>query len=347
MNRYSMSNGEKEIKKVLITGITGSGGSYLAEYVVNNHPNVEVHGIARWHSTTTSRNLETIAKRITVHECDLNDLSAVIRVNQQVQPDAIFHIASYANVKASWQNPRSVISNNIEGTLNVLEAVRLLGQKPLIQLCSTSEVYGQVDPKDVPITEDCPIQPCNPYSISKLAQDGLGLTYFKGYGIPIIRTRMFAYLNPRRKDVFATAFALQVARIEEGMQKELLHGNLNSTRSLIDVRDAMESYWFATTKGTPGEIYNIGGNTIITVGEFLEVLKKSTRCKIPSREDPSLLRPTDVTLQVPCIDKFVRETRWAPRYTFEQSVQYLLNYCRKEVRLEKYLLQEDRRDGYE
>lgn len=321
-------------KKVLITGVTGSGGSYLAEYIIKNHPEIEVHGLARWHSTSSNYNLRAIADKIVVHECDLTDLGATLEVIRTVQPDAIFHIASYANVRASFTNPRAVINNNVEGVINLFEAVRLSGMKPVIQLCSTSEVYGQVDPKHVPISEECPLNPVNPYAVSKATQDFLGWTYFKSYQIPIIRTRMFAYLNPRRADLFATSFALQIARIEAGLQKELFHGNLNSTRTIIDVRDAMESYWAATTKGRAGEVYNIGGTTVITVGEFLDVLKKLARCEIPSRVDPKLLRPMDVTLQIPDITKFVTETGWKPKYSFEESVHHLLEHCRNEVKKE-------------
>jgi GDPmannose 4,6-dehydratase/GDP-4-dehydro-6-deoxy-D-mannose reductase len=323
---------ERKFKKILITGIGGSGGSYLAEYIVNNHPETEVHGIARWHSTTEKNNLENIADKVKVHECDLNDLSATIRVLKEVKPDGIFHLASHANVRDSFINPLSVLSNNILGTANLFEAVRIAEIDPVIQLCSTSEVYGQVDPKNVPIKEDCPINPSNPYAVSKLAQDSLGYTYFKSYGMKIIRTRMFAYLNPRRSDLFATSFAMQVARIEAGLQKELRHGNLDSTRTIIDVRDAMESYWVALTKCRFGEVYNIGGATVITVGEFLDLLKKKAKCEIPSRVDPALLRPTDVTLQIPDVSKFQNETGWKPKYSFEESVEFLLDHCRKEAR---------------
>ncbi len=151
----------------------------------------------------------------------------------------------------------------------------------------------------------------------------------------IVITRMFSYLNPKRPDLFATSFALQVARIEQGLQKELLHGNLDSTRTLLDVRDAMESYWVATTKGRPGEAYNIGGPTTITVREFLDLLKKMAKCEIPSRVNPELLRPVDVTLQIPDTSKFEQETGWKPRYSFEESVNHLLEHCRRAVEKEK------------
>lgn len=326
---------DRNIKKVIITGISGSGGSYLAEYIVENHPDVEIHGISRWHSTTHKDNLKDIIRKIIVHECDLNDLSSVIEAIRKVKPDGLFHLASHANVRASFFTPLAVLQNNIMGTANLFEGIKLAGVDPVIQLCSTSEVYGQVDPKNVPIKEDCPLNPASPYAVSKVTQDLLGNSYYLSYGMKIIRTRMFAYLNPRRTDLFATSFAMQVARIEAGLQKELLHGNLDSVRTIIDVRDAMESYWVALIKGRIGEVYNIGGTATMKVGEFLEVLKKKAKCKIPSKADPMLLRPADVTLQIPDTTKFRSQTNWEPKYSFDESVQFLLDHCRKKVALDK------------
>jgi len=179
-----------ELKRVLITGISGSGGSYLAEYIVQNHPNTKVYGISRWHSTTAQQNLAQIEDSIKVYECDLNDLSSVVNTLREVKPDGIFHLASHANVRASFTTPLAVLQNNIMGTANLLEGIRLEGLDPVIQLCSTSEVYGQVDPKNVPITEACPINPSSPYAVSKVAQDQLGQVYFLSYGMKVIRTRM-------------------------------------------------------------------------------------------------------------------------------------------------------------
>ena len=326
-----MNDVSAEIKKVLITGITGSGGSYLAEYIVQNHPGIEVHGLSRWHSTTANDNLRSIRESVTVHECDLADFGSVLEALQNVQPDAIFHLAAHANVRASFITPNSVLSNNILGTSNLFEAIRLLKLNPVIQLCSTSEVYGQVDPKFVPIREDAPFRPASPYAVSKLAQDALGRVYFVSYGMRIIRTRMFTYLNPRRTDLFATAFARQVAWIEQGLQKELVHGNLDSVRTIIDVRDAMRAYWVATTRGTPGEDYNIGGATTMKVGDFLAKLISLAKTLIPTRCNTNLLRPADVTLQIPCIDKFVQATGWKPEVPFDQSMADLLGHWRREA----------------
>jgi GDP-4-dehydro-6-deoxy-D-mannose reductase len=321
----------RTFKKALITGISGSGGSYLAEHLVQSQPNVEVHGVARWHSTTANSNLENIKNKITVHECDLNDFSSVLHVMKQVKPDCIFHLASHANVRASFITPLSVVENNVMSTLTLLEAIRSAEIDPWIQLCSTSEVYGQVDPKYVPITEDTPMRPSSPYAVSKTTQDLLGLSYFISYKMKIIRTRMFSYVNPRRADLFATSFARQVARIEKGLQSELLHGNLDSVRTMIDVRDAMDAYWVTVLYCEPGEAYNIGGPTKITVGEFLDVLKGLSKVPISSRVDPNLLRPADVTLQIPATEKFFKATGWKPHYSFKESVEFLLNYWREQV----------------
>ena len=325
----------REIKSVLITGVAGSGGSYLADYIVDNHPGIAVHGISRWHSTSSPANLEHAGARVMLHECDLTDFSAVFSVLRDVEPDVIFHIASHANVRASFINPLAVLNNNIMGTANLFEAIRLLKADPIVQLCSTSEVYGQVNPGEVPITENQPIRCASPYAVSKVAQDLLGLTYFRSYGMKIVRTRMFAYLNPRRADLFATSFARQVARIEAGLQRELTHGNLDSVRTLIDVRDAMEAYWLAIVHCAPGEAYNIGGTTTVSVGEFLELLKKMARTAIPSRVDPGLIRPADVTLQIPDTRKFAAATGWKPKYSFQDSVAFLLDYWRARTAKER------------
>lgn len=320
------------MQKVLITGISGSGASYLAEHIISDHHEIELHGTFRSCSSRSQKNIQSIMGKFFLHDCDLDDHSATYRLIAGLKPDLVFHIASYANVRESWDKPVFTLQNNIISTANLLEAIRLAKINPRVQMCSTPEVYGQVDPKNIPIDESCPINPNNPYAVSKFAQESLGYSYFRGFGLPVIITRMSTYINPRRADLFATAFAMQVARIEAGLQKELLHGNLDSTRTILDPRDCASAYWAAMNKGQPGEVYNIGGNTIVTVGEFLEILKMKALCPIPSRVDPALLRPVDVTLQVINTGKFFKQTGWQPKYSFEEGVVYLLENCRRSVR---------------
>lgn len=322
---------KRRIERVLITGIAGSGASYLAEYILSNHPAVEVHGAARWHSTAGLDNIKSIRDKITVHEVDLLDFGSIFSVIEKAKPDAIFHLAAHANVRTSFVTPNAFLNNNIIGTSNLFEAVRLARQNPIIQLCSTSEVYGQVDPKYVPIKEDAPMRPVSPYAVSKTAQDLLGFSYYTSYRMRIIRTRMFTYINPRRPDLFATSFAKQIAWIEKGLQKELLHGNLDSVRTIIDARDAAAAYWEAVMHCDYGEVYNIGGTAALTVGDVLKALIAMSKKRIKTRRDPRLLRPADVTLQIPCVDKFVKKTLWRPRYSLEESLKSLLTFWRREA----------------
>ena len=266
-----------------------------------------------------------------MHECDLTDLSATIRTIDAARPDYIFHLAAHANVHVCFSNPIAVLQNNINNTINLFEAIRIIGIDPIVQFCGTSEVYGLVDVKNTPITEDSPLEPVNIYAVSKLTQEKIASSYFHSYGMKVVITRMFAYINPRRGDIFSSSFARKIVEIEQGKRKILTHGNLDSVRTLIDVRDAMESYWIACQHCDYGVPYNIGGETITTVRDFLEVLKSKASVKIESQLDESLLRPVDVTMQIPEVSKFIKKTGWKPKYSIEESVEFLLNHYRRTV----------------
>lgn len=325
---------KRTFQRVLITGINGSAGSYLAEHIAGRKPAVRIHGLARWHSTTSLKNLQAVQGRIVRHECDMADFGAVLAVLKRARPDAIFHLASHANVQASFKNPLAVLNNNIMSTANLFEAVRMAGIDPVIVYCSTSEVYGEMGPRQDAIREDAMLLPLNPYAVSKTASDLLGHAYFASYGMKIVRIRMFGYVNPRRADLFASSFARQIARIEAGLQKELLHGNLKSRRTLVDVRDAVEAFWMALEGCEPGEAYNVGGTEAVSVRELLARLIKLSRVPVPTRVDPSLFRPSDITRQIPDVRKFARCTGWRPQYSLEDSLAFLLTYWRQEVRQE-------------
>jgi GDP-4-dehydro-6-deoxy-D-mannose reductase len=316
-------------KVALITGINGSGASYLAEYLVDVY-DLEIHGISRWH-TDRSSNLRNVQDRVKLFECDLTDLSSVIRTLDKSAPDYIFHMASHANVRLCFDNPIAIFNNNVNGTLNLLEALRILKMKPVLHFCGTSEVYGQVKVEDTPIKETQKIDPVNVYAISKLAQEKLCKSYYLSYGLPVVITRSFTYINPRRPDIFSSAFARQVVEIEKNKRDKIFYGNLDSTRSIIDVRDTMEAYWVAVNKCELGEEYNLGGSTHLTVGEFLEKLIKHSMVKVITEQDPTLLRPVDVTMQIPDVSKFTNQTGWKPKYTLDDSIEFLLEHYRNIV----------------
>jgi GDP-mannose 4,6-dehydratase len=318
--------------KVLITGITGMVGSHLAEYILNNHPTVEVYGLVRWRSPLD--NISAILPKITLVQAELRDLNSLVNLMSTVKPDRIFHLAAQSYVTTSFIAPADTLHTNVIGTTNLMDAVRIAGIDPRIHICSSSEVYGQVKEEELPIRENNPFRPASPYAVSKVGEDMVALQYFLSYGIQTIRTRMFTHTGPRRGDVFAeSAFAKQVAEIEASVRPNPMKvGNLNSVRTFTDVRDAVRAYWLLLEKCPAGEVYNIGGIRTMLVGEMLELLKGMATCHIEHELDPKLLRPSDVTMQVPDISKFQAATGWQPEISLETTLLDLLNYQRAKVK---------------
>jgi GDP-mannose 4,6-dehydratase len=321
--------------RVLITGITGFVGSHLVEYVLANHPGTEIHGIKRWRSP--KENLRGVIEnpKVRLHDCDLRDLGSLIRVFGEVRPDVIFHLAAQSFVTTSYVAPIDTLDCNVLGTANLLEAIRILKLDPVVHICSSSEVYGQVHPDEVPIRETCPLRPVSPYAVSKVGEDMLGFMYWEAYRIRTLRTRMFTHSGPRRGEVFVDSFfSQQVARIERGLQEPVIRvGNLDSVRTFADVRDTVRAYWLLTQKCPPGEVYNIGGDITMTIREMLDMLLGMTTHagKIEVRVDPALIRPADVTLQIPCFDKFKAATGWKPEIPYKQTLLDMLDYWRQEL----------------
>jgi GDP-mannose 4,6-dehydratase len=319
--------------KILITGITGFVGSHMAEYILGLNEGHKVYGLCRWRSPRD--NLKNVFNKIRLLEADICDLSALIRHLENVKPDIIFHLAAQSYVLTSFNSPIQTLWTNVIGTTNILEAIRITKIDPVIHICSSSEVYGQVTNEDVPIKETCPIRPASPYAVSKVGEDMVALQYWLSHKIRTIRTRMFTHTGPRRGDVFAmSAFAKQIAAIELGLQPPMLRvGNLDSVRTFCDVRDAVRAYWLLVNKCVPGEVYNVGGNRTMTVGAALEILRAMSKIKFQVSVDPELLRPSDVTLQIPCIDKFSKETGWKPEIPLEKTLNDILDYWREELKI--------------
>jgi GDP-mannose 4,6-dehydratase len=317
--------------KILITGITGFVGSHLAEYIIERDEGHEIFGLCRWRSPR--ENLAGIYNKISMVEADLCDLSALIRHLEAIQPDIIFHLAAQSYVLTSFNSPIQTLWPNVIGTANLLEAVRLTKIDPAIHICSSSEVYGQVSEADIPIKETCPLKPASPYAVSKVGEDMLGFQYWVSHGLRTIRTRMFTHTGPRRGDVFAMSFfAKQIAAAEIGLTEPVIHvGNLKSVRTFCDVRDAVRAYWILVNECNPGEVYNIGGDQTMTIGEALDILLSFSRQKFEIMVDPKLLRPSDVTLQIPCTDKFKNETGWEPEIPLEKTLEDMLEYWRDEL----------------
>jgi len=325
---------------VLITGITGMVGSHLVDYLIEN-TDWDIYGFIRWNDRLDNleHHFDRINKkdRLFLINGDLNDLPSVVKVVEQSEADYVFHLAAQSYPKTSFDAPLETLQTNILGTANLLEALRDHGEDDVVvHVCASSEIFGRVPKDKLPIDEECSIHPASPYAISKVGTDLLGRYYAEAFGMTIMTTRMFTHTGPRRGDVFSeSTFAKQIAMIEAGLQEPTIYvGNLKSLRTYADVRDAVKAYYMLVTENPiGGEYYNIGGEYTCEIGEMLDYLiSQSTVKDIKVEVDEDRLRPIDADLQVPDTTKFREHTGWKPEYTFEQTMNDLLDYWRNEIK---------------
>lgn len=321
--------------KILITGITGFAGSHLADYILANHPSVELHGTRRWRSKDDAAG--HLNERVIFHECDMTDSHNVYRVIERVKPDRIFHLAAQSYVPASWDSPAETFHTNVVGQCNLLEAIKHLrpsGYDPVVQIAGSSEEYGNVTRDELPIKETNELRPLSPYAVSKVAQDFMGYQYWKSYKIRIIRTRAFNHEGPRRGEVFVISnFAKQIADIEKNHRRNVIWvGNLEAIRDFSDVRDIARAYWLATEGCEPGDVYNICSGKGYPIGKVLDMLISLSTCKeVRVEPDPQRLRPSDVPVLIGDCTKFKRTTGWTPAIAFEKTLEDSLKYWRPSV----------------
>jgi GDP-4-dehydro-6-deoxy-D-mannose reductase len=258
---------------------------------------------------------------------------AVRALLEQTAPDVIFHLAAQAFVPVSWQDPWDTLENNIRAQTNILDGLVKLNAKPRVLIVGSNEEYGLVRPEDLPLDEDSPLRTNNPYAVSKLTQDWLGLAYFLSHQIPVVRVRPFNHIGPRQADSFVVpAFAKQVAAIEARRQEPVIRvGNLAARRDFTDVRDVVRAYHLAITNGQPGEVYNIGSGRSRAVQDILDILMSYSRVAVRVEQDPARMRPSD-TPEIRCdAAKLYQATGWQPTIPFEQSLQDVLDDWRVRI----------------
>ena len=322
--------------KVLITGITGFVGSHMADYLLKNVPDVEIFGMRRWRSRFENVSHLYQLDNVTFLEGDLSDRSSISKILYEVKPDVVYHFAAQSFPESSFKTPTYTLNTNVIGTTNLLEELRLAQDRiklsPVIVSVSSSEVYGNPEPDEVPIKETNPIRAANPYSISKVGHDLMSQYYYDAFNLKIIITRMFSHEGSRRGKIFAlSSFAYQVVQNEKGLgDYTIKHGNLDSVRTYNHIDDAVHAYWLAVDKCDYGEVYNIGGDYTCTVGDALDMLisRSTIKDKLVKVLDSNRVRPTDITLQIPDSTKFREKTGWKPTKGLEEICDDLLDYWR-------------------
>lgn len=318
------------MKKVLITGASGFVGGWLAEHLLHIG-NSEIYGT---YLTEDSKEMSPVKDKMTFLQADLSQKDVIEKIISEVKPDEVYHLAALASVASSFKDPVATFHNNIDVEIFLLESLKHVGlTNTRVLIVGSAEVYGYVRPENLPIDEATPLRPANPYAVTKIAQDFLGLQYNISYKMPLIRVRPFNHIGPRQATGFVVAdFAKQIAEIEKGKQEPVIQvGNLEAKRDFTDVRDMVKAYALILEKGVPGDAYNIGSGKSVKISEILDTLIGMSTVHIERQVDEAKLRPSDVP-EIVCNNTKIRSvTGWNPEIALETTLKDTLDYWRNIV----------------
>lgn len=307
------------MKKVLITGIEGFVGNYLAGYL--SSLNYNIYGT--YFAIPQKPNYKT-------YYCDIRNYSEVLRVIKTIKPKVIFHLAAQSSVSQGEKNIKETFAINTLGTLNILEAVREVKIKPRIIYISSCEVYGRSNKK---LTENTPPNPVSFYALSKLCAEKICLYYVNQYDFDIVILRPFSHTGPGQAEYFIfPSVAKRIAEIEVGKRKPVLQvGNIKVKRDYLDVSDVIRAYYLAMKKGKSGEIYNITSGKPYTIEKCIDFLLSLSQKKIKVKVVKSLIRANDIPILTGSAKKFSTLTGWKPEVSFFTTLADLLNYYRMKM----------------
>jgi GDP-4-dehydro-6-deoxy-D-mannose reductase len=316
--------------RVLVLGVSGFVGGHLAEHLIaEGDLVVGLSASGHWPAE-----LAHLGKAVRLESFDLveqseADLAELLR---RKQPDVIYHLAAQSNPQGSLDDPRGTWSLNLGGSLNLLEAIKASGQKPRVVLVSSGICYGNPPPEFIPVSEDCPLRPNNPYAASKAAADLLGIQHYLAHGTDVVIVRPFNHAGPRQSPRYVlAALAFQVAEVESGHRDCLEVGNLDVVRDFTDVRDVVCAYKLLAQAGRPGEVYNLGSGRGTKIADALEQLRAQAKTPIPVRVDSRRLRQVDQPLLIADASKLRAAVDWEPNYTIEQTLSDMLEFARGAV----------------
>lgn len=300
------------MKKVLIFGVSGFVGKYLVNNLLNH--GYEVIG------TDCLRADETLLNVINTFElADILDAQAVYRLIEKYEPEYIVNLAAISSVASSWKIPQTTIDVNLNGTLNILEAVRQINIDTKILLIGSSEEY---EISEQQISEEHIINANNPYGISKVAQENFAKIYREEYGLKIVNTRTFNHTGIGQSDKFViSSFIKQVAEIEKRGQAGIISvGNLAARRDLGDVRDMVEAYRMLLEKDTEHNIFNVGSGSCYLLEDLLKYIISLSNQSIKIQVDEERIRPLDNPI-IWCDNSRIKTAiGWKPQYTIYDTI---------------------------
>jgi GDP-4-dehydro-6-deoxy-D-mannose reductase len=262
---------------------------------------------------------------------DIVDREATYRTFAEHRPEVVYHLAALTHVGESWATPTAFLRVNVEGTANVLAAASAAGAGCVV-VVGSSEEYGRVDERDLPLSEDAPLRPATPYGVSKVAASFIALQAHLGTGLRTVRVRPFNHTGPGQADRFVVpALARRIAEAERDGRDEIVVGSLDPVRDISDVRDIVRAYRLAALHGEPGEVYNVCSEQGVSVAKVVERLVALCSRELRVVQDPALLRPVDVPVLVGTSAKLRAATGWSPAFDLDQTLADVLAEARASV----------------
>ena len=311
------------MKKVLITGITGQDGSYLAELLLNK--GYEVHGIIRRVALEDPSHrlwrIKHIVDQIHLHPASLESYASIFEVVEKVKPDECYHLAAQSFVSYSFEDEFSTINTNINGTHYILSALKTRAPECRFYFAASSEMFGKVSQS--PQNEETHFHPRSAYGISKVAGFDLTRNYREGYGIFACNGILFNHESPRRGFEFVTRkITSHAVKIKLGLEDKLKLGNLEAKRDWGHAREYVKAMWLMLQQDQPDDFVVATGETH-SVEEFAELAFGCV--DLDYREhveiDQSLYRPAEVYLLLGDCSKARKVLNWSYPLSFEKLVQ--------------------------
>lgn len=299
--------------RALITGATGFAGRHLVAHC--RDAGDEVIELARSAFAPT----------------DLLDASQTREAVSRAAPDVVYHLAAQSHVGESWRDPAYTLAVNSTSTLNLLEAVRLQTPEAAVLVASSGEVYGA--PDALPVAEDAPLRPQNPYAVSKASADLLAGFYADGHGLNVVRARAFNHAGPGQPPSYAVSnLAHQFATsLQAGNDPvRIVTGNPATRRDYTDVRDVVRAYRLLVQRGCSG-IYNVCSGSSASTADLVSALAQAARARAEHVADPALIRPNEVLEIRGSCQKLSQETGWQPELELEQTLRDALDGWRREL----------------
>ncbi len=318
-------------KKVLITGITGQDGSYLAEILLEK--GYQVFGMVRRSSLEKFDRIEHIKNRVELIQGDLTDQSSLDEAIRSVLPDEVYNFGAQSFVPTSWNQPVLTADITGVGVTKILEAIRKHKPDTRFYQASSSEMFGKV--RQTPQDENTPFYPRSPYGVAKVYAHWITVNYRESYGLFACSGILFNHESPRRGLEFVSRKVTNaVARIKLGLANELRMGNLDAKRDWGYAKDYVEAVW-RMLQQPQAEDYVIATGETHTVRELVQTAFECAGLDWEKYlvSDPKLFRPAEVDALVGNPEKARKKLGWTPRVTFRELIQMMveadLKYCRK------------------